>query len=74
MRDPTRGIFSKLLVLAAIVYVVWPIDLLPDAVPVLGWLDDLGFATIAMGFVARAVGKYRSEENEKLEAAPAKHA
>jgi uncharacterized membrane protein YkvA (DUF1232 family) len=66
MRDPTKGIFSKLLVLAAVAYMVWPVDLIPDVMPVVGWLDDLGFATIAMGFLARAVGKYRDEESAKL--------
>jgi uncharacterized membrane protein YkvA (DUF1232 family) len=66
MRDPRKGIFSKLLVLGAILYVVWPVDLIPDVVPVVGWLDDLGFASIALGFLARAVGKYREAENAKL--------
>jgi uncharacterized membrane protein YkvA (DUF1232 family) len=66
MRDPTKGIFSKLLVLLAVAYVVWPIDLIPDAIPVLGWLDDLGLASIAMAFVARAVAKYRAHENADL--------
>lgn len=26
----------------AILYVLSPLDLLPDAVPIIGWLDDLG--------------------------------
>jgi uncharacterized membrane protein YkvA (DUF1232 family) len=31
-----------LVILACIAYVVWPIDLIPDFIPVAGWLDDGG--------------------------------
>ena len=36
-RTPTA---SKVAALAAILYVISPIDLVPDMIPVLGWLDD----------------------------------
>lgn len=64
--DPRLGIGSKLLVLLAVVYVFMPVDLVPDVIPVVGWLDDLGFVTVALGFLARAVGKYRQERNDEL--------
>ena len=31
-----------IIVLLAFLYVVSPLDLIPDAIPVIGWLDDLG--------------------------------
>jgi uncharacterized membrane protein YkvA (DUF1232 family) len=37
-RTPWR---AKLLVLAVIVYALWPFDLLPDFALVVGWIDDL---------------------------------
>jgi uncharacterized membrane protein YkvA (DUF1232 family) len=33
---------TKLTLLFTIAYVIFPLDFLPDFIPVLGWLDDLG--------------------------------
>ena len=38
----------KALLVLAVLYVVSPIDLIPDVVPVLGWLDDIGVVTILL--------------------------
>ena len=39
------------MVIAGLVYVVSPIDLVPDAIPVAGYADDV----VAVGFVIRQV-------------------
>jgi len=31
-----------IIVLLALIYVISPLDLIPDVIPVIGWLDDLG--------------------------------
>lgn len=41
MRDREVPIYLKLLPLSALAYVLWPIDLLTDFVPVVGQLDDI---------------------------------
>ena len=38
---------SVLIAMAALAYDMSPIDAVPDALPVLGWLDDLGFTAMA---------------------------
>jgi uncharacterized membrane protein YkvA (DUF1232 family) len=40
-RDPRTPWYAKALVLLIVAYAVSPIDLIPDFVPVLGYLDDL---------------------------------
>lgn len=60
--NPTEATFAKLLVLAAIVYLVFPIDLVPDVLPVLGWLDDLGVVALASGFLVRRLRSYLAEQ------------
>ena len=40
-RDPRTPWYAKLVVAGIVAYAVSPIDLIPDFVPVLGYLDDL---------------------------------
>ena len=40
LRNPAAPALSKLVVLLAAVYIVSPVDLIPDVIPILGWLDD----------------------------------
>lgn len=40
LRDPRTPGAAKLTALLAVLYVLSPVDLIPDVVPLLGWLDD----------------------------------
>jgi uncharacterized membrane protein YkvA (DUF1232 family) len=40
-RDPRVPWYAKALGVTVIAYALSPIDLIPDFIPVLGWLDDL---------------------------------
>lgn len=40
LRDPRTPGAAKLTALLAVLYVLSPIDLVPDVVPLLGWFDD----------------------------------
>ena len=59
LMDPRTPKPAKLLIGLAIFYAVSPIDLIPDFIPVLGFLDDLiivpGLLMLAMKLVPRAV-------------------
>ena len=48
MREPAVAIFAKALPLLAILYAISPLDFVPDLIPVLGQLDDLGVIVIAI--------------------------
>ena len=43
---------AKAVIFAALAYFISPIDAIPDVTPVVGYADDLGALTIAMGVVA----------------------
>lgn len=55
----------KVLAVLAIVYLMWPIDFIPDLAPILGWLDDLGFVSVATGYLFHATNRYL--EKKKIE-------
>lgn len=58
-RDREASLVGKLFVLAALVYVVSPVDLIPDAIPIVGWLDDVGVMSLAVAWMWKVVGRYR---------------
>jgi uncharacterized membrane protein YkvA (DUF1232 family) len=64
-RDREASVFGKLIALVAIVYVVCPIDLIPD-VPVVGWLDDLGVMGLATAWLVRVVARYRAPDTLRV--------
>ena len=48
VREPGVPLITKALPLLAVLYVISPLDLVPDVIPVLGQLDDLGIILIAI--------------------------
>lgn len=47
-RDERVPIVAKIIPVAALVYVISPLDVIPDVIPVLGQLDDLGIVLMAL--------------------------
>ena len=55
-------------IVAVLIYVISPIDLIPDAIPFVGYLDDVAVVLFALGFgIDKDLDKYRKwqEENRK---------
>jgi uncharacterized membrane protein YkvA (DUF1232 family) len=40
LRDPRAPLVAKVIAIVALAYVVAPVDLVSDVIPVLGWIDD----------------------------------
>lgn len=53
VREPGVPVYLKAVPLLAILYVLSPIDVLPDLIPMLGQLDDLGFIVLALELFLR---------------------
>jgi len=54
---------SLLIAVLALGYFLNPIDLIPDFIPVIGWLDDVGVYLLAMALLAKELKRF--EEWEK---------
>lgn len=70
-RDREASILGKLFVLVAVVYVISPVDLIPDAFPIVGWLDDMGVMSLAVAWMWKVVGRYREAPQPALDDDPA---
>jgi uncharacterized membrane protein YkvA (DUF1232 family) len=54
-RDPRTPWYAKLLVAGIVAYAFSPIDLIPDFVPVLGYIDDLILIPIGIALAIKLV-------------------
>ena len=52
-RDPRTPLFVRLLALLIAAYALSPIDLIPDFIPVIGYLDDLLLIPLGIALVVR---------------------
>jgi len=57
-RDPEASFLGKAFVAFAALYAVFPMDLIPDVVPVVGWLDDMGVLSLAMFHLLKVSKEY----------------
>jgi len=48
LREPCVPLLFKLIPVAAAAYVISPLDFVPDVLPIIGQLDDLGIVFIAL--------------------------
>jgi uncharacterized membrane protein YkvA (DUF1232 family) len=54
-RDPRTPWYAKLLVAGIVAYAFSPIDLIPDFVPILGYLDDLILIPLGIALAIRLI-------------------
>lgn len=69
--DPRVPWHAKLLAILVAAYALSPIDLIPDFIPVLGYLDDVILLPLAIALVIRLIPAPVMEEHRALAAAAA---
>lgn len=72
--NPRAGFGAKLLLVLAVLYVIMPLDFVPDVAVIVGWIDDLvamlGATTALLLALRRYQRDNRRETNELSPEAP----
>jgi uncharacterized membrane protein YkvA (DUF1232 family) len=68
-RDPRTPWYAKALAIAVAAYALSPIDLIPDFVPVLGYVDDLLIVPAGIALVVRMIPAEVMAEHREVAAA-----
>jgi uncharacterized membrane protein YkvA (DUF1232 family) len=63
LKDKGVSKHKKLLFILPIIYLISPVDLVSDFLPILGWLDDAAILTIVWNFFLQEVKDYEKEQN-----------
>jgi len=72
MRDPRLPMRIRLLMLAVGLYLVMPLDIIPDFIPVVGALDDVLIVLIALRLLLRSIPESLLDEHlREVEGRPA---
>ncbi|EFI53568.1 YkvA family protein [Afipia sp. 1NLS2] len=68
-RDPRVPWYAKILGIAVAAYALSPIDLIPDFIPVLGYLDDLIIVPLGVALVVKLIPPDVMAEHRELASA-----
>jgi uncharacterized membrane protein YkvA (DUF1232 family) len=71
--DRKAGRWQKFFLLLAFLYVVWPLDFLPDVIVVIGWLDDAAAMIAGVSTFMLALRKYRIQHTAATPIVPAQN-
>lgn len=68
IKDPKTDWKPKVLVVLSALYLIWPLDLVPDFAPLIGWLDDLGLVSMATWYLFHATNAFlESRDRREIE-------
>jgi uncharacterized membrane protein YkvA (DUF1232 family) len=62
-REQRIGLTPRLIALALVLYLAMPLDLIPDFIPVLGYLDDILIVGIGAILLLRSIPRHIIEEH-----------
>ena len=62
-KDPRVPVWARFVAVALVVYLASPIDLIPDFIPVLGFLDDVLIVMLGAGLLLRSIPREVLEEH-----------
>ena len=63
MKDKSVAWWKKAIIIAAVIYLVLPADLIPPIIPVFGFLDDVLIWAAILYFMGSELDKYMPQRN-----------
>ena len=60
--SPKISVAQKAIIAGALLYIISPIDLIPDFIPILGWIDDLSIAGIVLNYIFSEMDRLELED------------
>lgn len=60
VRDPDAAWTSKAIAIGSLIYLVSPLDAVPDIIPIVGLSDDAGVILAAVGSLCHQLSKYQN--------------
>ena len=66
LKDKETPVAAKLVAAVTVAYALSPIDLIPDFIPVLGYLDDVILLPALVALTVKLIPKETMEKNRKL--------
>lgn len=70
LKDKQTPFYAKVFVGIIMIYALSPIDLIPDFIPVLGYLDDLILLPLFIWLAKKMISKDQLDQYETLEREP----
>ncbi len=70
-KESAGGLVSSrnvLILSAVLLYTFWPADAIPDLLPLIGWLDDVGLLTLVLTSFAESFRRPKQEEEQSPKA------
>ena len=67
LKDPNAGIAAKATAIGALLYMISPVDAIPDIIPGVGIIDDVAIITAAVASLAATLVKYKKKRDEEKE-------
>lgn len=71
-KHPETPLYSKVLAIIIVAYAFSPIDLIPDFIPVLGYLDDLILVPLGIAILLKLIPDHIIEDSREKVAASGK--
>jgi uncharacterized membrane protein YkvA (DUF1232 family) len=65
-KDSRTPIVAKVVAICVVAYAFSPIDLIPDFIPILGYLDDLILVPLGISLALKLIPDYIIDENRKM--------